>query len=154
VNKNLFKFDKTKPDGDFIDEIFTYDVRKLESTDDIVISKYAIALAQYLVFYKAEVNRLKVEILRKQRFIDGTVNQLLTNEIQKRYKAKKDAYHFIVNSNEDLFKIQQEIFTLEDELMLIEGIDRTISELIATFKRELTRRDNELYTVRREKYEK
>jgi hypothetical protein len=33
----------------------------------------------------------------------------------------------------------------------VDGIDKTVSELIATFKRELTRRENELYTTRRER---
>jgi len=40
---------------------------------------------------------------------------------------------------------------LQDELLLLEGIDKTISELIATFKRELTRRENELYATRQER---
>jgi hypothetical protein len=154
MNEELLKFKKVKPNKDLIDEIFTYDVNTLDATDGVIISKYAVALAQYLIFYKAEINNTKIEVFRKQRFIDATVGQLLTKDLQKRYKTKKDAYSFIVNSNEELFKIQSDIFRLEDELMLVEGIDRTISELIATFKRELTRRENELYTVRREKYER
>ena len=154
MNEELLKFKKVKPNKDLIDKIFTYDVNDLDVTDGVVISKYAIALAQYLIFYRAEINNIKIEVFRKQRFIDATVNQLLTREVLKKYKTKKDAYSSIVNSNEDLFKIQAELYTLGDELMLVEGVDKTVSELIAVFKRELTRRENELYTVRKEKYGK
>jgi hypothetical protein len=42
-------------------------------------------------------------------------------------------------------QIQLELDTLQDELFLLQGMDKTISELIASFRRELTRRENELY---------
>ena len=48
-----------------------------------------------------------------------------------------------------LNKIQIDIELLQDELFLLDGVDKTIQELIAAFKRELTRRENELYQRRK-----
>ena len=63
----------------------------------------------------------------------------------KEHKTKKDAKAALVLSNQVLNKLQEEIDALEDELVLLDGMDKTIMELIAAFKRELTRRENELY---------
>jgi len=40
---------------------------------------------------------------------------------------------------------------LKDEIVLVEGMDKVIGELISSFKRELTRRENELYRIRQER---
>ena len=46
---------------------------------------------------------------------------------------------------------QAKLDNLHTELLQTEGIDKCISELVATLKRELTRRENELYQVRVER---
>ena len=48
--------------------------------------------------------------------------------------------------------MRYKITKLKQELIKVEGIDKAVIELIAAFKRELTRRDNELYTLRKERY--
>jgi len=118
----------------------------------VEISKYTIALAQWLVYYKSETNKTKVELLKKQRMLNGAVTQLLTTEILKQYKTKSAASEYIVASTQELNTIKYGIDSTKDELKLLEGVDKTISELIAAFKRELTRRENELYSVRKERY--
>ncbi len=40
---------------------------------------------------------------------------------------------------------------LRYDLVKVDGIDKAVTELISAFKRELTRRDNELYTIRKER---
>ena len=151
MDQGILSFRRVHPDRDFIDEIFTFNVRNLESTPGVDISKYTIALAQWLVYYKSETNQTKVLLLKKQRILDGAVSQLLTTEILKTYKTKSAATDHIISSTQNLNTMQTEIYAIKDELMLLEGVDKTISELIAAFKRELTRRENELYSVRRER---
>ena len=151
MNEDLNAFSAIKINRDYIDTIFAYDVRTLESTDSVQISQYIIALSQYLIYFKSKLNKNKVEIRRKKRFVDNTVIQLLTKELLKEYKTKRDASVYLIENTEQLYTAQKFIDDLKDQEMLLEGVDRTISELIASFKRELTRRENEQWQTRKER---
>lgn len=151
MEEDVLFFKSVKPNDDLIKEIFNYDVRTLETTSDVLLSKYAIALAQYLIYFKSQANKTKVELGRKKRVLDSGVAQLITKEVLKQYKTKADASGYIISNTRELDGLNEGIENLKDELILIDGIDKTVSELIATFKRELTRRENELYTTRRER---
>jgi len=152
MDKGVFLFEKVNPNIDFINEILTLDVRKLDTVLSATISKYATALSQYLIYFKAEINKTRVSIHQKQRALDSGVDQVLTKDILKEYKTKTAAVEYIVSNSQFLTTIRTEIDLLKEELMRVEGVDRMISDLIATLKRELTRRDNELYITRKERY--
>ena len=152
MDKGIFLFEKVDPNIDFINEIFTFDVRKLDMLSGATISKYATALSQYLIYFKTEINKTRVSIHQKQRALDSGVDQVLTKDILKEYKTKTAAVEYIVSNSQFLTTIRTEIDLLKEELMRVEGVDRMISDLIATLKRELTRRDNELYIMRKERY--
>jgi hypothetical protein len=149
VDVSVFK--KIDPSVGFINEIFQYDVRNLESTDGVKVSQFCIALGQYLIFLRYQRNTTKIEIVRKKRTIDGVIANLLTPELVKTYRNKTNAVAHLMATVEQLIIIQDEIEPLRDELMLLDGVDKSIHELIAAFKRELTRRDNELYQTRQER---
>ncbi len=151
MDKHVLLYKDIKPDKSFIEEIFHFDVRKLDVTDGIKISKYCIALAQYLIFLRHQTNQTKIELTRKKRLLEGTLDLLLTKELIKDYGNKTNAVTHIKSSSKELIGLQVAMEPLKDELLLLEGIDKTISELIATFKRELTRRENELYATRQER---
>ena len=151
MENDVFLYQKSHPDQSFIDHIFAYDVRNLESTDDVEISKFVIALSQYLIYFKSKTNESKQHLHQKQRLLEASVVQLLDDDIVKKYKAKKDAVSYLIYNTQALNEIQNEIDVLHDESYILEGIDKTISELIAAFKRELTRRENELYQRRNSK---
>ena len=145
MEKDLLLYQKCRPEGSLIEQVFSYDVRTLEQTDDLFISRSVIALSQYLVYFKSQYNITKSSITNKERVMEGVLFGLITAEVLKEYKTKKDAKAALVLSNQVLNKLQEEIDALEDELVLLDGMDKTIMELIAAFKRELTRRENELY---------
>lgn len=149
IDTSVFK--KIDPSVDFINEIFQFDVRKLESTDGVKISQFCIALGQYLIFLRYQMNMTRIEIVRKKRTIDGVIANLLTHELIKTYRNKTNAVAHLMVTVEQLVTIQTEIEPLKDQLMLLEGVDKSIHELIAAFKRELTRRDNEIYQTRQER---
>ncbi len=149
IDTSMFK--KIDPDVDFINDIFQFDVRNLESTDGVKVSQFCVALGQYLIFLRYQRNTTKIEIVRKKRTIDGVIANLLTPELVKVYKNKTNAVAHLMATVEQLINIQNEIEPLSDELLLLEGVDKSIHELIAAFKRELTRRDNELYQTRQER---
>ena len=142
---DLLLYQKCRPEGSLIEQVFSYDVRTLENTDDLFISRSVIALSQYLVYFKSQYNITKSSITNKERVMEGVLFGLITAEVLKEHKTKKDAKAALVLSNQVLNKLQEEIDALEDELVLLDGMDKTIMELIAAFKRELTRRENELY---------
>lgn len=145
MENDLLLYQKCKPDSSIIEQVFSYDVRTLEQADDLFISKGVIALSQYLVYFKSQYNITKSSITNKERVMEGVLFGLITAEVLKEHKTKKDAKAALVLSNQVLNKLQEEIDALEDELVLLDGMDKTIMELIAAFKRELTRRENELY---------
>ena len=145
MEKDLLLYQKCRPEGSLIEQVFSYDVGTLENTDDLFISRSVIALSQYLVYFKSQYNITKSSITNKERVMEGVLFGLITAEVLKEHKTKKDAKAALVLSNQVLNKLQEEIDALEDELVLLDGMDKTIMELIAAFKRELTRRENELY---------
>ena len=138
----------SKPETSFISNVFNYDVNKLEQTDSRYISKCIIALSQYLIYFKSKYNEKKVKLYQRQRLLEASLFHIITPDVISKYKTKKDARLKMIYSNASLNAIQMEIEVIQDELYLLDGIDKTISELIAAFKRELTRRDNELYQRR------
>jgi hypothetical protein len=73
---------------------------------------------------------------------------MLTEQLKKKHKTKTDAVDYIKWTSTEVATVEAEIKTLKEELQLIEGIDKTVYELIATFKRELTRREKELDAIR------
>ena len=145
----LTLYEYCRPDESFINQIFSYDARTLEQTDDLYISKCVLGLSQYLVYFKSEYNKKLQQKGEKQRLLEAVLFQTITPELVKQYKTKKDIRSDLVYTNPVLNKIQIDIEVLQDELFLLDGMDKTIQELIAAFKRELTRRENELYQRRK-----
>jgi hypothetical protein len=147
-------FENIRINKDFIETIFQFDVRKLETTDGVEISQYCTALGQYLIYLKYQMNKTKVELSVKKRVLDGVISQRLTPDLIKKFGTKTNAVSDIMKNSKSIEDLQKDMEPLQDELTLLDGLDRTISELIAVFKRELTRRDNELYTTRQERRSK
>jgi len=151
MENDVLLFTDMEPDKDYIRRIFRFDVRRLESVDGIEISQYCIALSQYLIFLKYQMNQTKAELTNKKRMIEGTLDILLTKELIKEYGTKTNAVAHIMSTSKELIELNKIMEPLKDELIVVEGMDKVISELIAAFKRELTRRENELYRIRQER---
>jgi hypothetical protein len=151
MDKDVLFFKGMNPDKEFIEKIFHFDVRKLEAIDGIEISKYCIALSQYLIFLKYQMNKTKSEVLNRKRLVEGTIDLLLTKKLIKDYGTKTNAVAHIMSTSKKLIGLNNEMEPLKDELVILEGMDKVIGELIASFKRELTRRENELYRIRQER---
>jgi hypothetical protein len=154
MDKSALLFNNITVNKSLVEEIFAFDCSKLDVTDGSVIAKYTLALSQYLIYLQLEINKTKVAKRGKQRFLDACVAMSLDKDILKRFKTKGDAVNYIVKMDPTLDRTQLEADVLQDELTLVEGLDKTITELITTFKRELTRRENELYITRKERYSK
>jgi len=151
MEEGLLLCKKVEPRAEFITEVLKYDVDTLESTDGVTLSKYAMALAQYLIYFRSQINETRARLHKNKRLLESGINQLITKEVLKTYKTKADAANAIISGSAELNALKEKVEADQDETFLVEDIDKMISEYIATFKRELTRRENELYTVRKER---
>ena len=151
MDNDLLLFTYVKPNTDLIKEAMSYDVRRLEQTSGEALSKYAIVLSQYNVFFNSERNKTKVKIHKAKRLLDGIINTILTKDDVKKHGTKKAATNYIIGSNAKYNGINEDINSYNEELLYIDGIDKAISDLIKTLKRELTRRENELHANRFER---
>lgn len=152
MDPTLFSFRNIQINSGLMDEIWQFDPHSLGSLDDLTVSKYSIALAQYLVFFTFQRNQTKAILMDKKRFIETSIVISMDKEVLKKYKTKASATEFIISTNAELSLLNDEVNNLSDELVRLEGIDKSISELIATFKRELTRREKELFATRQERH--
>lgn len=151
MNEDVLSFTKVRVDSDLITKIWQLDPKTLEHIDGAELSSYALALSQYLVYFTYQRNLTKAEQHRLGKFIDRTISLVMTDEDVKRFKTKAAATDYIISTNTDLMDAQTKLDAIQIELIRIEGMDKVVSELIATIKRELTRRENELYQVRAER---
>ncbi len=149
MEEGLKLVQRVQPNESFVSDVFAYDVRTLGQTTGEYIAQCILALSQYKIYFKNKCNEKKMFLSQKQRLIDSTLFHLVTPEIIKEHKTKKDARMRLLLTDPTLNAIQLEIEVLQDELYLVDGMDKTISELTASFKRELTRRENELYQQRK-----
>lgn len=143
VVKDKFPHLEIRPDLNFMNELFSYNVRDLEITNSITISRYIIALSQYLIYLQSQMSALKASIYKLNKKLETSISASLTKEVVKQYSTKKDAANYLISTNSDLLDLQEKLNVKKDENYLLEGTDKSLTELIAAFKRELTRRDQE-----------
>lgn len=151
MHKDVLSYKQITFNESLMDEIWKMNPRTVPDLDGRVISQYMVALAQYLVYFKVQINDLKADIYRITTIIDNGVAMSMHNEEIKKFKSKRDAVTYLINISPHLAKLDDQLRKKKEELVAVEGMDRPISELIATLKRELTRRENELYATRMER---
>ena len=151
MDEGVLSFTKVKPQTDLINEIFTFNVNNLHSLADPTLSQYVIALSQWLIYYKYQVNETKAKINHLKSDLEFLVATWMTKEILKRYKTQTAAREYLIRSNPESSTMNDKLQKLNYDLVKVDGIDKAVTELISAFKRELTRRDNELYTIRKER---
>jgi len=151
MDKDVLSFSKVQPTGDLINEIWSFNVKNLHSMADPVISQYVIALSQWLIYFKCQVNETKAQISQIKSDIEFLVATWMNKDILKEYKTQTAAREYLIRSNPESSTMNDKLQKLKYDLIKVEGIDKAVTELISAFKRELTRRDNELYTIRRER---
>lgn len=137
---------KISRNDSLLEEIFNFDPKDLDSTNSVTISKYTIALAQYVIYLNSKTNEKKVSLMQKKRMIDISVNQ---SDIKAKTKTEKKAK--VIQEDPALVAIESGINILEDELGLLDGAVNYFVELINAFKRELTRREKEIEWSRYER---
>jgi len=153
MNEDALSFTKIKINSDLLDEIWGLDPRQLDYVDGAVLSSYALALSQYLVYFTYQKNLTRAEQYRLNKNIDRQIALILASDRVdlKKIKTKTDIKEYLISIDTNLMDMQSKLDGIYKELLQVEGIDKVMSELIATIKRELTRRENELYQVRQER---
>lgn len=153
MHSDVMSFQNIKINHDLLNEVWKFDPRALDTLRGSKLSSYAMALAQYLIYFTYQRNLSKAEVHRLNTFIERTISLSLSADstLLKMHKTKKAATEYLVSTDMKLMESQGKLETLKTELIQTDGMDKVVSELIATIKRELTRRENELYQVRVER---
>jgi hypothetical protein len=151
MDAGVFSFSKLQIDHGFLDQVWAFSPNKLGSLTNEMVSQYSIALAQYLIYFKWEQNKARAEITKKKRLLESAISISVDEKLQKKYKTKAALTEYMINTSPELNKLSEEIDTLQMELTKTDGIDKVINEYIATFKKELSRREQELFATRAER---
>lgn len=151
MDTGVLSFSKIKVDQGFLDQVWAFSPNRLGTLTNEMVSQYSMALAQYLIYFKWEQNKARAEIAKKKRFLEASIIMSTDDSTQKKYKTKTALTEYMINTSPELNKISKEIEELQLELIKTDGIDNAINEYIATFKKELSRREQELFTARSER---
>ena len=153
MNSEVLSYTNITLNRGLIDEVWKLDPRSLDHIDGVLLSTYSVALAQYLIYFTYQRNLARAEQHRLDKYIDRSISLIIAGDeaYLKKYKTKAVAADYIISVTESLMEAQTKLDAVHKELIQTEGMDKVISELIATLKRELTRRENELYQVRVER---
>jgi hypothetical protein len=95
----------------------------------------------------------KAEVYDLGNKIDRTVALMMASyskEMLKKFDTKAAKVDYIISSDSELTEAQDRLDELKKDLICLDGVDKSIYELIATIKRELTRRENEFYHTKAE----
>ena len=123
-----------------INEVFSLDVKNLDSIDETLLSKYIVALSQYLVFFDFELNKLKVKYsLNKKVFDDALFKR--TSKIKGGTLTEKK--RIVLEEHDALKEMDEKVVEIKSQMTLLEGLHDSIENLIFSLKRELTRRGSE-----------
>lgn len=135
--------DNIRFDRDYVNEVLSFDIRRVETLSSLDISKYAMVLSQYLVYLRYNQNKIKTEIYTLKRYIDRVIALTMTSEVTKMYKTKLDAREYMIATNRKLDDASSKLEDLEKKQLLLDGVEKPVYELINCFKKEMSRRDNE-----------
>ena len=153
MDKDVLSFTEIQINNDFLKEIWTMNPKNLDELKGSKLSSYAVALSMYLIYFKYQRNKDKAEIQRLNTYIERTISLSLAGspDLLKKFNTKKAATEYLITTNLELMSSQTKLEAVKKDILQTEGMDKAISELIATIKRELTRRENELYQTRMER---
>lgn len=138
--------DKMPKNESIMDEIFAFNVRDLEFTSSITISQFIIGLSQFLIYFGSQVNKTRVELMEKRNIVD-----LYVDKSEIKGKTKNDKRRKVIDSLPELKQVEHGIEVLEQELALVENREKYLLELLSSFKRELTRREQEMRYLKEER---
>jgi hypothetical protein len=152
MDKEILSFERVRPDSNLIDEIWTFDVNQIETISEVTLVQYITTLAQWLVYYKSQVNQSKAELGVKQSDMEIALNVAIKPELVKEYGTKTAATAYLVTTETDLIgPLHERIRVLKRDLARVSGMDKAITEYINAFKREQDRRRHERDVARMER---
>lgn len=144
LEEALSFYDKINVDSTKVTSILSYKYDNIDSMSDIELSKCCIVLAQYLIYFRWQSNKVRKEQLVLKNKMESVLFHTLSEDIIKRYKTKTDAKAYLVNNVPELLELNERVNEMEYELILSDGLEKPIQEMINVLKREQTRRESEL----------
>lgn len=134
------------PPKHIMDEIFSFNVYNLDSTDSRKIGQYIVALSQYMMYFGVQTNKTKVDRMQKKKILDKQVLRDSKTGGNKDTRRRR-----VIDSSIELQQIENGLEVDEMEITLVEKLEEYLTELINAFKRELTRREMEIRMLHNER---
>lgn len=133
---------KIKPSQSIIDEALSFDIKDLDTIDDSDITKFIVALSQYLIYITLETNKLRIRKVVLDRDIEIDVATfVISTGLNKGTKAERR--FLAIGASKDLEKKSERFQKISTELMLLDNIDKYIEFYSNGLKKELSRRERE-----------
>jgi hypothetical protein len=133
---------KIKPSQTIIDKALSFNVNELDIIDDTDITKFIVALSQYLIYITLEINKLKIRKAVLDRDIEIDIATFIVSTgLSKGTKAERK--FLAIGASPELEKKSEKLQTISTELMLLDNIDKYIEFYSNGLKKELLRRERE-----------
>jgi len=133
---------KIKPSQSIIDKALSFNVNELDTIDDSDITKFIVALSQYLIYVILEINKLRIRKAILDRDIEiGIATFIASTGLNKGTKAERR--FLAIGASPELEKKSEQFQVISTELMLLDNIDKYIEVYCNGLKKELSRRDQE-----------
>ena len=152
MDAGVLSFNLIKPNDNIIDEVWKFDAAKIDTVASSDLVKYITCLSQWLVYYKAQTNKVKSALNIKQGDMEIALNVAIKPELIKEYGTKTAAKDYLITTDKVVGELHREIQELKQSLIEVDGMDRAVTEYINSFKRELDRRKHEREVARSERY--
>jgi len=136
---------KINTDDSLIEKAKSLPVRELETIDSLTLSKYVIALSQYLVFLTSQVNKSRVMYKIHSRKFEMLLYKAIKDVTGKTLTEKKAK---AMEGNEALQHQEEQMHIFDLEVEVVKDIEKNITLLVNAIKRELTRREAEIGATR------
>jgi len=134
---------KIKPSQSIIDKALSFNVNELDTIDDSDITKFIVALSQYLIYVTLEINKLKIRKAVLDRDIEIDIATFIVSTgLNKGTKAERR--FLAISASPELKEKSEQFQTVSTELMLLDNIDKYLEFYCNGLKKELLRREKEL----------
>jgi hypothetical protein len=136
---------KINTDDSLVEKAKSLPVRELETIDSLTLSKYVIALSQYLVFLTSQVNKSRVMYKIHSRKFEMLLYKAIKDVTGKTLTEKKAK---ALEGNKELQYQEEQMHIFDLEVEVVRDIEKNITLLVNAIKRELTRREAEIGATR------
>jgi len=129
------------PNQSLVSEVLRFDAESFNELPDDMLSKYILAMGQYLVMLQHNENLKAIDFMIASRVFENKIN-MKTFQLGSETKATlKERRAALLESDPDLIQLQDTVVSAEAQKMLLVGTVRASEGLLNALKKEKSSRD-------------